>query len=139
RDLQAPSLGVDHGLAKAHDPTRKGREARGADRLVALSEEHLHPEADAEVGRAATDGLEHGLAEPARERESAALDGALSGHDQAIGAPRVFGIAREARPSARALEGPRDAVEVADAEIEDRHVARAHSVNVPFVEGTPDC
>src|SRR5690606_17881276 len=119
RDLEASALGVDHVLAEAHDAPAEDREAGRPRRLVALLEEDLHAEADAEVGAAAVDVLEHDLAEPAAERHRAPLDGPLAGHHEAIGAADLVGIAGDVGPRARALERARDAVEVPHAEIED--------------------
>ena len=90
--------------------------------LLAALEEHLQPEADAEVGLASPEVLAYSLLErPAAlaQARHAVAKGALPGHNESVGGSQAIGIARDDRLSPGARECPLHAAEVSRPGIDD--------------------
>ena len=120
---------------KPGDPAGQQAQARAAESLVAVLEEELMPEADAEHGPAGRRHVSHRLAQtpvgerPRRDRECAHT----RKHDTGAGGDDV-GLVTDHRLSTGSPERALDAAQISDSVIADADL-QAHSV--PFVEGTP--
>src|SRR6185436_7205959 len=127
RHLEPPVGGVH-----AHDATGQDAEPRARPLLLALVEQHLHAEADAEVRPAARDRAaqhvaEAALDEPAHEH----AERALAGYDDLVRAPDDLGVARDGDVAADLGDRALHRAQVARADIDDGD----HVVSVPLVDG----
>src|SRR5262249_27396048 len=82
-------------------------EPRAPRRFAAVVEEHLKPEADAEVGGAAADRVLERVARASAEGRAAIAEAPLAGHDDLVRASKELGVARQghARPAAGDFRG----------------------------------
>src|SRR5262249_13843936 len=126
------------GIAReAHHPSAEDAEPGHAGRLLALVEEDLHPDTDAEERPPRSRRLAHGLDQPrGREVLHAGAEGALPRQHARRCGGDALGVAGDLGRLAEALEGLLRAAQVADAVVDDGERPR-HPSRVPFVESTP--
>ena len=122
---------LEPGREPAHHPGQDV-EALGVAELLALGEEELVAEADAEIGPPGRDVGADRLGEPeALEAPHGVREGAVPGHDQRAGARHRPGVVGDDDLGHELGQRLPDAAEVAPAVVDDRdHKA-------PFVESTP--
>ena len=100
--------------------------------FLAALEQHLQPEADAEVRRAGRDTLAQHVAESTfGETAHEHAECALPWHDELVRFADHFGIARDHDIRTDVRQRTLDGAQVAGTDVEDRD----HSVSVPLVEG----
>ena len=126
-----------HAGGKAHDLARDQPQPLVATELLALVEEHLHADADAEQRLAGGHMGQQRLDETAGAQVADAVaKGADAGEHHLVGRGDIPGIGADPRREAELLEGLLDAAQVAHLIINDIYHSQTYS-SLPLLESTP--